>query len=121
MSELWYNVLYNLLLLLAALAGVYLASFLKRKVMNERMEMILKELATKKELAETAIKFVEQVYRGVLKGDEKYNKAAEWLKIQLSKLGLSYTDEEIKGLIEAALRTFKDKFGEEWAKQNAQN
>ncbi|NNG67363.1 phage holin [Caldanaerobacter subterraneus] len=117
MSELWYNAIYNLLLLLAALAGVYLAGFLRRKVMNEKMEMILKELLTKKELAETAVKFVEQVYKDILKGEEKYNKAAEWLKIQFSKLGLSYTDEEIKGLIEAAVRTFKDTFGEEWAKQ----
>ncbi|HHY93268.1 MAG TPA: holin, partial [Firmicutes bacterium] len=32
------------------------------------------------------------------------------------ELGLKVTEDEIKGLIEAALRAFKDEFGEEWAK-----
>jgi len=30
--------------------------------------------------------------------------------------GLRLTADEIKGLIEAALRAFKDEFGEQWAK-----
>ena len=57
---------------------------------------------------------MEQVYRD-LHGPEKYEKAAEWLAARARKLGLELTPEEVKGLIEAALREIKDTFGEEWA------
>ncbi|MGB9780603.1 phage holin [Caldanaerobacter sp.] len=117
MSELWYNVLYNLLLLIVTLAAAYLVAFLKKKVGAEKLKQIEIELETKQELAAIAVQFVEQVYRDVLKGEEKYNKAAEWLVNQFKKLGLEFTDAEVKGLIEAAVRAFKDTFGEEWAKQ----
>lgn len=117
MSELWYNVLYNLLLLIITLAAAYLVAFLKKKIGIERLKQIEAELQTKQELADIAVRFVEQVYRDVLHGEEKFNKAVEWLTKQFKKLGLEFTEEEIKGLIEAALRGFKDVFGEEWAKQ----
>lgn len=117
MSEIWYNILYNLLLLIVTLAAAYLVVFLKKKVGTEKLKQIERELETKRELADIAVQFVEQVYKNVLHGEEKYNKAAEWLSAQFKKLGLEFTDTEIKGLIEAAVRSFKDAFGEEWAKQ----
>jgi len=117
MSELLYNALYNLLLLVVTLIAMYLVAFLKKKVGAEKLKQIEIQLQTKQDLAAIAVQFVEQVYRDVLKGEEKYNKAAEWLVSQLKKLGLEFTDTEVKGLIEAALRTFKDTFGEEWAKK----
>ncbi|WP_222927706.1 phage holin [Biomaibacter acetigenes] len=78
------------------------------------MRKIQEELTAKQELALLAVRFVEQVYKD-LHGEEKYQKAAEWLVEQAAKIGLNLTAEEVKGLIEAALREMKDVFGEEWA------
>jgi len=61
-----------------------------------------------------AVKFVEQAYKE-LKGIEKYQVAATWLAAQAAERGINITADEIQGLIEAALRAFKDQFGEEWA------
>jgi hypothetical protein len=66
-------------------------------------------------MAVLAVRFVEQVYVD-LHGQEKYEKAAEWLSTRLLSKGLDVSAGEIKGLIEAALRELKDSFGEEWAK-----
>ena len=41
--------------------------------------------------------------------------ADQWLVARLKERGLKTTDSEITGLIEYALRTLKDTFGEEWA------
>ncbi|NLZ52784.1 MAG: hypothetical protein GX892_06510 [Thermoanaerobacteraceae bacterium] len=65
-----------------------------------------------------AYRFVEQVYKD-LHGPDKYQKAAEWLAARAQEHGLKLTADEIKGLIEAALRQLKDAFGNEWAKAGA--
>jgi len=75
---------------------------------------IKSELETKRELALIAVQFVEQAFKD-LKGQEKFNKAAEWLAEQLTKQGLKIDEKEIKALIEAAVRQMKDTFGEDWA------
>jgi LL-H family phage holin len=110
--QLAYYLLAILIPTLAALAVEYL----RRRLGTERVKRIQEELAMKQELATLAVRFVEQVYKD-LHGPDKYQKAAEWLAARAGELGLKVTPEEIKGLIEAALRTFKDEFGEEWAKQ----
>lgn len=114
-GELFLNILQNVLILLVTLAAGYLVAWLRKRLGLEGMKRIKAELATKQELAALAVRFVEQVYRD-LRGEEKYQKAAEWLAARAEELGLRITPEEIKGLIEAALRAFKDEFGEEWAK-----
>jgi len=110
------NLVNNVLVLLAMLAATYVIAWLQKRLGVEKMQQIESELATKKELAALAVRFVEQVYKD-LHGEQKYQKAAEWLAARAGELGLRVTPEEIKGLIEAALRAFKDEFGEEWAKQ----
>lgn len=115
MSELVSNLLYDLLILLATVAAGYAVAWLRKRLGVEGMKRIEAELATKQELAALAVRFVEQVYRD-LHGEAKYQKAAEWLAARAGELGLTVTADEIKGLIEAALRAFKDEFGEEWAK-----
>jgi len=89
--------------------------YLRRRVGTEKLKRIQEELATKQELATLAVRFVEQVYRD-LHGQEKFQKAAEWLAARAQEHGIRLASEEIKGLIEAALRMIKDEFGEEWAK-----
>lgn len=115
MEDLLLRVLYDALVLLATVAAALLVAWLKKRLGVERMKQIEAELATKQELAALAVRFVEQVYKD-LHGEEKYNKAAEWLAARAREHGLRLTADEIKGLIEAALGAFKDEFGEEWAK-----
>jgi len=108
----------NLLAILIPILVGFIMEYLRRKLGTEKMKRIQEELAAKQELALLAVRFVEQVYID-LRGEEKYQKAAEWLVVQAAKVGLKLTADEVKGLIEAALRELKDAFGNEWAKQVA--
>ena len=110
------TVIENVLIILVTLAAGYAVAYLRKRLGVEGMQKIEAELALKQELASLAVRFVEQAFRD-LEGEEKYNQAAQWLAERAGEIGLSVTAEEIKGLIEAALRTFKDEFGEEWAKR----
>lgn len=106
---------YDLIILLSTLLATLAVAWLQKRIGIERLKKIENELKMKQELASMAVKFVEQVYRD-LKGEEKYNKAAEWMVKRLQEMRIKITDDEIKGFIEAALRNFKDTFGEQWAK-----
>jgi len=108
----------NLLAILIPILVGFIMEYLRRKLGTEKMKRIQEELAAKQELALLAVRFVEQVYID-LRGEEKYQKSAEWLVVQAAKVGLKLTADEVKGLIEAALRELKDAFGNEWAKQVA--
>jgi len=110
--QLAYDLLAILIPVLAALAVEYL----RRRLGTEKVKRIQEELAAKQELATMAVRFVEQVYKD-LHGPDKYQKAAEWLAARAGRYGLALTPDEVKGLIEAALRGFKDAFGEQWGKQ----
>ncbi|HBV97790.1 MAG: phage holin, LL-H family protein [Peptococcaceae bacterium BICA1-7] len=89
--------------------------FVRRKLGTEKVAKLARELETKKELASLAVRFVEQVYKDV-HGPAKLQEATEWMSARAKQMGVSITPEEIKGLIEAALRDAKDSFGEEWGK-----
>jgi LL-H family phage holin len=102
-----------LAVLIPALVGL-LIEYLRRKLGAEKMKKIQDELLTKQQLAMIAIQLVEQFYKDI-KGEDKYNKAAEWLSQRCKDYGLVVTAEEIKGLIESAIRTAKDTWGEDWA------
>lgn len=110
------DLLYNLLLVLVTLLAGYAVAWVRKKIGVEGMKRIEAELATKQELATLAVRFVEQTYK-YLHGEAKFSKAAEWLIAQAGRIGLKLTEDEVKGLIEAALRELKDAFGNEWAKQ----
>jgi len=118
MHDMLVNLLYDVLIILATVAAGYAVMWLRKKLGVEGMQKIMTELEIKQELAALAVRFVEQVYTE-LHGEAKYQKAAEWLAARAEELGLRITPEEVKGLIEAALRAFKDEFGEEWAKLGA--
>jgi len=108
------TVVENILIILVTLAAGYLVAYLRKRLGVEGMQKLELELALKQELAETAVRFVEQTFRD-LHGQKKYSQAAEWLAARAGEIGLKVTAEEIKGLVEAALRAFKDEFSEQWA------
>ncbi len=114
MEKLFLDVSYNFLLILATLLAGFAMAWLRKRIGVEGMNRIGAELATKQKLAALAVRFVDQAYRD-LHGEAKYQKAAEWVVARAMELGLKVTPEEIKGLIEAALREIKDEFGNEWA------
>lgn len=114
MEELIMKILYDLIYFLIALIAAGVVAFLKQKFGTEKLKKFQSELAMKQDLALLAVKYAEQAYIEY-KGEQKYNHAATWLSSRASFLKLKITDDEIKGLIEAALRSLKDEFGEQWA------
>lgn len=103
------------LLVLIPILVAMVAEYVRRRLGTERLQRIKEELATKQVLALAAVRFVEQVYKD-LHGEEKYQKALEWLSTQLAQYGLKATPDELRGLIEAVLRALKDELGEDWAR-----
>lgn len=116
MNDILVSLTYDAFLILLPVLAAMLVEWLRRRLGLEKMQKIQKELETKQELAGLAVRLVEQSYQD-LKGEEKYNQAADWLVTQAQQRGINVTADEVKGLIEAAVRAFKDEFGEQWAKQ----
>jgi LL-H family phage holin len=90
-------------------------AWLYRRLGVERVAQIREQLETKRGLAEAAVLFVQQVY-WELDGPAKYDQAAAWLSDMAARYGLHVTDDEVKGLIEAALKLLKAEFAEQWEK-----
>lgn len=118
MHDLIMTVIENLLIILVTLAAGFVVAYLRRRLGVEGMQKIERELALKQELAVLAVRFVEQVYLD-LNGPEKYSHAALWLSSRLAERGIEISPDELKGLVEAALRELKDEFGNAWAKEIA--
>ncbi len=113
MDALVMAIIENILIILVTLAAGFIVAYLRKKIGVEGMQRIEAELYLKQELAETAVRLAEQVYKDC-KGEEKYSMAALWLADRAKEAGLNISEGEIKGLIEAALRAFKDEFVEQW-------
>lgn len=64
---------------------------------------------TKKSIAETCVKAVEQIYKD-LHGDEKLNKALEAASEMLVEKGITVTNIELRMLIESAVAGFNNAF-----------
>ncbi len=107
------NVVNDMFVILATAAAGMLVAWLQKKLGVEGMKKVQAELTAKQELAYLAVQFVEQAYKD-FDGARKYAQAAEWLANQASERGLKVSAEEMKGLIEATLRTLKDEFGKQW-------
>ena len=60
---------------------------------------------TKKEVAETVVRAVEQMYKD-LRGEEKKEKAVEGIRQMLDAKGITIADIEIEMLLEAAVAEF---------------
>lgn len=115
MEELIMELAFNLLLILITIAVTFAVELIRRKLGTEKMKKIQAELEAKQELAIMAVKAVEQFWVRTLKGPEKVSKAAEIISDQATRIGLTIPPDEIEVLIEWAVRTMKDEFGEQWA------
>ena len=107
------RLLYDIIAVLVPILVVYLVAWIQKKLGSEKVQKIIYELETKKELARIAVMFVQQAYKD-LGGPAKYEKAAAWLSDMSDYMGLDLTPEEIKALIEAALKELKAELGEAW-------
>jgi len=113
MSELIIELIKVIMAILIPILVGYFVAWLQKKIGTEKLQKIAQELATKQELARIAVQFVQQAYKD-LGGPEKYDKAADWLSDMAARIGLIITEDEMKGLIEAALKELKAEFGEAW-------
>lgn len=68
--------------------------------------------ATKKNVAKTVVQAVEQIYKD-LHGEEKLNKALEYMAEMLSEKGIKATDIELRVLLEDAVGEFNKVFEKE--------
>jgi len=107
------RLLYDIIAVLVPILMAYLVAWIQKRLGSEKVQKIICELETKKELARIAVMFVQQAYKD-LGGPEKYEKAAEWLSDAAQKMGIQLSEDEIKGLIEAALKELKAELGEAW-------
>lgn len=69
---------------------------------------------TKRKVVATTVAYIEQVYKD-LHGDEKLARALAVAASILSQKGIKTTDEELKVLIEAAVKKMNDAYKEEAA------
>lgn len=67
----------------------------------------------KREYADRAVRFVEQVFTDI-KGADKYDKAVQWFVDRMASYKIKVTEDEIKGLLESALFKMKDEYNKQW-------
>jgi len=110
----------DLLVQVFMLVGILLASFvmalLKKQFGTEKLKEIKAEFEAKKEIVNTAVLFVQQVY-WAYDGDAKHTKAIERATIMMNEKGLTVSPEELEALLESGLRLLKKEFGDAWDKE----
>jgi hypothetical protein len=110
----WVKIAMDVLAVLIPAFVALFMEYLRRQLGTEKLKQIQNELILKQDLAILAVKFIEEAFKQ-LKGEEKYEQAAIWLSMQLKQYNIVVAPEELRGLIESALRSLKDEFGNTWA------
>lgn len=98
-----YGILSAVITAVASALGV-LAKKIWDKVVGDKIKD-----ETKKDLAETVVKYVEQVYADI-HGEEKLDKALEAFSDMLSQKGIAISELEMRVYLESALAKFNDAF-----------
>lgn len=98
------QILYTIITAIAGYIGLVIKN-LCTKYINDK---------TKREVAKSAVQFVEQVYKD-MHGEEKFNAALSATSEMLAEKGITITELEMRVLIEAAVNEFNSAF-----KKNAQ-
>ena len=93
------EILYTVVMTIAGYVGIVIKN-LATKYINDK---------TKRDVAKTAVQFVEQVYKD-LHGEEKLNAAFAAASEMLSEKGIHVSDLEMKVLLEAAVAEFNKAF-----------
>lgn len=113
MNEMFFKLLEGAITVLLPAVLALALEYLRRRLGTERLQKIQHELATKQSLARLAVLYVEQSCRD-LTSPEKLAMATKWLSGRAKEHGIAVTPEQIEGLTEAAIRTFKDLYGSDW-------
>ena len=92
---------YGTMILYAVLTAI--AGFLGTQIKRVYAQYVTDK--TKREVAKTCVKAVEQLYKDI-HGEEKKQKAIESITAMLAEKGISITELEINMLIEAAVAEF---------------
>jgi hypothetical protein len=95
------DILYTIVMAIAGYVGIVVKN-LVTKYINDK---------TKREVAKTAVQFVEQVYKD-LHGEEKLNAAFTAASEMLAEKGIYVSDLEMRVLLEAAVGEFNRVFDE---------
>ena len=93
------EILYTVIMAIAGYLGIVIKN-LCTKYLNDK---------TKRDVAESAVQFVEQVYKD-LHGEEKLNAALTTASEMLAEKGIFITDLEMRVLLEAAVAKFNNAF-----------
>jgi hypothetical protein len=93
------QILYTVIMAIAGYLGIVIKN-LATKYINDK---------TKREVAKTAVRFVEQVYKD-LHGDDKLNEALAAASQMLAEKGINVSDLEMRVLLEAAVCEFNKAF-----------
>ena len=99
------QILYTAVMAIAGYLGIVVKN-LATKYINDK---------TKKDVAKSAVQFVEQVYKD-LHGEEKLNEALQAASEMLLEKNITVTSLELRVLIEAAVAEFNNAFGKDEAK-----
>lgn len=93
------QILYTIVMAIAGYVGIVIKN-LATKYINDK---------TKRDVAKTAVRFVEQVYKD-LHGEEKLNAAFTAASEMLAEKGIHVSDLEMRVLLEAAVAEFNNAF-----------
>jgi hypothetical protein len=99
------QILYTVVMAIAGYLGIVVKN-LATKYINDK---------TKKDVAKSAVQFVEQVYKD-LHGEDKLNEALQAASEMLLEKNITVTSLELRVLIEAAVAEFNNAFGKDEAK-----
>ena len=103
---------------LEIIKAVVLAIFAIIGVYAAKLQTKYIDTDTKRKIAATTVAYIEQVYKD-LHGDEKLARALVVAASMLSQKGIKTTEEELKVLLEAAVKEMNDKFKKETAAARA--
>lgn len=93
------QIMYAIITAIAGYIGIVIKN-LVTKYLNDK---------TKRDVAKSAVKFVEQVYKDI-HGEEKLAEALVAASEMLAEKGITVTDLELRVLIEAAVAEFNEAF-----------
>lgn len=93
------EIMYTVVMAIAGYIGIVIKN-LATKYINDK---------TKRDVAKTAVQFVEQVYKD-LHGEEKLNAAFTAASEMLAEKGIVVSDLEMRVLLEAAVAEFNNAF-----------
>lgn len=96
------DILYTVVMAIAGYIGIVIKN-LATKYFNDK---------TKRDVAKTAVQFVEQVYKD-LHGDEKLDAAFAAASEMLAEKGIYVSDLEMRVLLEAAVGEFNNTFNKD--------